>query len=57
VSGVDLVDAMLDCQLFSRRRDGLVIQAGTAETEQFRLGFERQLRGVAFDQRLSLISR
>ena len=51
---VDLVNPMLDRHLARRWCNGLIVEARAAEAQQRGLRRERQLRGVALDQRLPL---
>ena len=55
--GVDFVNAVFDGDFLRGGRHRLVIQAGAIQTEQLGLQAKRQVAGVTFDQRESLISR
>jgi hypothetical protein len=47
ISGIDLIDPMLDGDLLRRGRHRVVVQAGAVQTEQVSLRFQWQFIGVA----------
>jgi hypothetical protein len=57
IPGVDLVDPMFHSDFLWRRRDGLVVQTGSTQTEQISLRDQRQFAAPAFYQRQTLNAR